>query len=124
MKEIIFKEKNFDKIQKILDDVQNRCTARTITIKDMEDYLKKAEAKLELPKKYLDGVKVLIDCNAQDFPRAYKYTPMSTYFCATYKSGSWRITDIDRGETEKIPVKIVLTQEAKDQILKKFEFCY
>lgn len=102
-----------------IDAEQKRCTARKLDAERLCRALREAEKKLDLPKRLLDGIIVSVDVNAQDFPKAYKYTPESTHFKATYKSGSWRVTDIWRGETSKSSrgTVVTLTEEAKAAIL-------
>lgn len=98
---------------------EGRATARTITPEEVVSALDIVERKLDLPKKHLDGVTVDIDYHAQDFPRAYKYTPESTHFCAVYKRGSWRVIDIYRATTRRASqaYKVDLTDAAKEAII-------
>ena len=81
-----------------IDAAEGRSTERTITAYDVIESLRSVENSLNIPKKHLEGVSVTIDVNAQRFPKAYRYTPESTIFSATWRKGSWRVTDIYRGE--------------------------
>lgn len=124
MKEIIFKESNFEKVQKELDNVQKLSKARTVSIKDIKEFLEKAVEKLGIPKKYMNGISVTIDVNDQDFPAAYSYTPESTIIQAVYKNSNWKITDIYRGRTRGAGKEICcrLTDEAKEKVLDKYKY--
>ncbi len=94
-------ERQFPKIQTALEEAQKRCTARTIDLADICEALDEIDKHFGLKKKDMEGLTVKVDCNAQDFPRAYKHTPESTVFSAYFKSGSWRIYNIYRDTTAK-----------------------
>lgn len=85
-----------------LEAVQKRCTARTIGLSDICHQLRRVNVTFGISKKAMDGLKVVVDCNAQDFPSAYKYNPESTLFTAHYKNGSWRIASIKRGTPHRL----------------------
>lgn len=108
-------------LSEAIDAEQKRCTSRKIEAKDVCKALAAVEEKLNLPKRLLNGVSVTIDCNAQDFPKAYKYTPESTIFQAAFKSGSWKVTDIFRGKTKELykGTHVELTDEAKAAIIER-----
>ena len=92
-----------------LDEVQSKCKVRTINALDVVSALFTVEEKLDISKKALDGVSVCIDLNAQDFPNAYKFTPESTVFYATFKGGHWSVTDIRREQTHRPSRAYVIT---------------
>lgn len=123
MKEIILKSANEDKLQAELDAVQKRTTERNITIDDIVSALLEIEEKLSIPKKSMNGIRVFVDCNAQSFPNAYKYTPKSTQFWAVYRNGSWRVDEIARYKvcSPSFRVQVQHTEESKKALLKRFE---
>ena len=102
-----------------IEEAQKRCTARTIDAFIVCRNLEEVERRLDLPKRALEGISVTVDPNAQDFPKAYKYTPESTVFSAVYKSGSWKITDVTREKTAKLfqGTRVTLTEEAKAEVI-------
>lgn len=102
-----------------IEEAQKRCTARTIDAYTVCRNLEEVERRLDLPKRALEGISVTVDPNAQDFPKAYKYTPESTVFSATYKSGSWKITEVTREKTAKLfqGTRVTLTEEAKAEVI-------
>lgn len=121
MKTINMKNENaMQKINEELDIIQAKSRVRTITAKDVKEWLEHVERTLSITKKALDGVKVIIDPNAQEFPSAYKYTPESTQFTATFKNGSWRIENIERARCGKIHCRIIHTEESRAAIIERF----
>lgn len=106
-------------LAKAINEAQKRCTSRKLDTEQLCRALREVERKLDLPKRLLEGVSVEIDVNAQDFPKAYKYTPESTIFQATFKSGSWKVTDIFRGKTKELykGTQVELTDDAKAAII-------
>lgn len=123
MKEIIIKIENKEKIEKMLNDVQEKSKVRIIYYKDIAAAIEKVENQLRLPKKYLNGVKISVDCNAQAFPRSYKYEPISSIFNAENRNGKWYLTDVYRGRCREQfnGYRIFLTNEAISQIIKRYE---
>lgn len=118
MKPININETNATKISGILESVQKRSKVRTITAEDIYRTVKEVEKHLGIPKKYLNGVCIHCDLNAQDFPNAYKYRPESTHFTAEYRSGTWKLTDVWRDTTERTKrVRISLTEEAEAKVI-------
>ena len=110
---------------KIIDAIQSaegRASARTILPWDIARKLNEIEDKLGIAKKALEGVSVDVDIHAQDFPKAYKYTPESTQFSAVFRGGSWRITNIERNSTRRYGREVVVTHtdESRKAILDRF----
>ena len=116
--EMAFKPER-DKLQAVLDSGQKRAKTRVIISIMVYDALTEIENKLGISKKALDGVKVYVDVNDQNFPKAYKYKPESTWFNAEFKRGTWYLTDVYRDETARLNRgKIVeLTEAAKTAVL-------
>ena len=117
------------KIQPTLDEVQKGARARTIDFGDMLYALGKVEKTIhgagwhKIPKKALEGTEVVIDCNAQTFPNAYKGIPESTFFSCRYHSGKWQVTAFWRGRTvsPRQGIKIKLSESAKAAIIAEIE---
>lgn len=84
---------NIEKLQTALDEVQARCTARTVTANNIAYILH--EIDMSIPKTRLNGTKVHWD-GAEKFPHAYKHTPESTHWWAENVNGRWYVTDIRR----------------------------
>lgn len=113
-----------EKLTRAIEDAEGRSTARTIDAKMVLNSLNEIEKKLNIPKRYLEGCTVYVDLNAQEFPKAYKYTPESTHYSSTYKNGSWRITEIWRGKTGNVRVKAEMTADAEQKILERYRRFY
>ena len=101
MKQILITVANAKKIKSVLDDVQKRTKVRKATVYDVYDFTVKLFDTVKVPKRLLDGVSVLCDTNAQDFPRAYKYTPESTIFKISVKNGKPYLADVSRGTCQR-----------------------
>lgn len=125
MKELKIKvnEANTGKIAAAIKEAEGRASARTINEYYVIDGLRRVENALEIPKKHMKGIKVVIDPHAQSFPNAYRYTPGSTQFSAEYNGKEWVLTGVWRGAcggcTQEFSVN--LTEEAKAAIIKSFE---
>lgn len=113
-------EKTINALQEAIKEAEGRATARKISYHDIFTRIEAVEGKLKITKKAMNGIKICCDPNAQDFPKAYKYTPESTHFVAEYKNGSWRITNIFRDVCGKHDIKIELTEEAEKAILENY----
>lgn len=116
---MLIKETNKAKIENAITAAEGRATARTITWKDIVYSLERLEKSLGIHKKDMIGITADIDYNAQDFPRAYKYTPESTHFKVTRKSGGWDLLSVYRDTTRRDGHKfhVTLTDAAKQAII-------
>lgn len=79
------------KLQNLLDEVQVRSKARTITVQNIRDALDR----IPVPKAHLDGTVVYWD-GGEKFPSAYKYVSVSTHWVAENVKGKWYITNVRR----------------------------
>lgn len=105
-----------------LDKVQARARVRTINAREVVRYLHNLEAHLNITKKALDGTSLRLDkYGSVRFPNAYKGTPESTIIEATYKSGSWRVTDIRRDRTGAgSDIELSLSETAKTALVERY----
>lgn len=122
MKPIVFKESNYPKIEDEIKAVEGKATARRITTALIAYEIAKIERELSIPKKYMKGVKAHVDYNAQSFPKAYKYTPVSTHVKLEHTGSYWKVVDIWRDECQISGREIVLTltEDAKSAIIAKY----
>lgn len=117
-------EKNKDRLQAILDDVQKRSRTRTVNVADFYDAVKRIEEYLDIPKNALDGVRAHVDIHAQTFPNAYHGTPESTQFEMIFEKRYWRVTRVWRAEVIQSfsrDVTMKLTDAARDAIAARFD---
>ena len=118
----LYNRRNVIKLKAELDRVQKRARVRTIKVRDVLYSLARLEKGLDVPKRCLEGLKVRIDCNAQDYAKAYNGIPYSTQFEAEYRNG-WKITAIERcearrnGKGHRVEI-IAISDEAKEKIFK------
>ena len=121
---IIINEHNRAKIEKALDEVQKRCTVRTIDYYDIVDELKDVNRQFSklCTKKAFENTEALIDVNGQIFPNSYKFSPYSTQFRAVYLKSKWRLTYIGRDfcKTYNQRWHISLSEPAKECILNEY----
>lgn len=110
------------KLSDAIKAAEGRAKERTADAVGILSAIGEIEKRLNITKKSLDGVKITVDINAQDFPRAYKYTPNSTIFEAVFRGGKWRITDIYRSRTHAAGrgTVVQLTEAAKAAIIANF----
>ena len=120
--EELSKRRNYHKLENELKIVQKGARVRTITAEKILRYLAYLEKSLHVPRRCLDGLRVRIDCNAQDYAKAYNGIPYSTQFEAEYRDG-WKITSIERcearrnGKGHRVEI-IAISDEAKEKIFK------
>lgn len=107
-------------IDEIIQSVEGRSSARTLKAWEIIEAIKRLEHELGIAKKDMIGIKASVDINAQTFPNAYKYTPMSTVFCIERRKSGWFVTNILRAECRKHRYNVTLTDEAKKAIVDKY----
>lgn len=115
------KRRNIIKLENELKIVQKGARVRTITAEKILRYLAYLEKSLHIPRRCLDGLMVRIDCNAQDYAKAYNGIPYSTQFDAEYHNG-WKITSIERCEAKRNGRKyrydiLAISNEAREKIV-------
>lgn len=95
---VIVNEKNQEKIEALIKEAEGRCKERTVTFSSVLKAIECIEYKYrDTKKKNWEGLVINCDVNAQDFPKAYKYTPRSTQFTLTRQGGKWRVSGFHRG---------------------------
>lgn len=119
--EELAKRRNIIKLNGELRTIQRGARVRTITAEKMLSALACLEMNLGVPRRYLNGMKVRIDCNAQDYAKAYNGIPYSTQFDAEYHNG-WKITSIERCEAKRNGRKhkydiLAISNEARAKIV-------
>ena len=104
-------------------EAEGRATARTLFPRTLLVKIEEIEDHFAVPKRSMEGLKIIVDCNAQNFPRAYNYTPESTLVELEFKKGSWRVTNIYRGKTHSAgsAVKVLfMPDEMKGELIEKY----
>lgn len=121
---IAITEKNSDRINEAIRKEEGRATARTVTAKDILKAVEDLEHKLGIRKKDMTNITAVIDVNAQDFPRAYKYTPYSTIVVIVRKKSGWNLVNVERDWTRSPKQKytVKLTPEAERAIIDSKRF--
>lgn len=119
--EELARRRNIIKLNGELRTIQKGARVRTITAEKILSALACLERNLGVPRRYLDGLRVRIDCNSQDYAKAYNGTPYSTQFEAEYHNG-WKITSIERCEAKRNGRKhkydiLAISNEAREKIV-------
>lgn len=96
MKAIYIEEKNKEKINNILQQVQKGARVRTITFEDVQKAGEVINEKWQAPKKHMRHCIVDVSPHAQTFPNCYNGIPMTTTFRLEYKTKGWYLVDVKR----------------------------
>jgi hypothetical protein len=117
---IVISEQNRQKINDFINEVEGRCTMRTITYDSVVQACEKIEKKLGIYKKDMEYVKFNVDIHAQNFPNAYKYRAESTHFIVERRGGKWRLVAVGRNYTRTYGHEFkceYMTEQTKNAII-------
>ena len=120
MKKSLGTESGRKAISSALDEIQKRCTVRTVTVEDMDRILEEVADRIGISKKALTGTKVYYT-GAEKFPNAYRHIPESTHFSAEYNGKAWVVLCVSR---DICPNRInnvgtQLSDTAKDAVMER-----
>lgn len=107
------------KLTEAIETVEGKAVVRKIDAQDIICALMEVNDFLSISKKAMVGTRVRIDCNAQNFPNAYKWVPQSTIFLAEFTKSGWTVTDIYRGTAMRKKVFMLMSDTAKEAYLNK-----
>lgn len=96
MKAIYIEEKNKEKINNILEQVQKGARVRTVTFSDVQKACETINEKWQAPKKHMRHCIVDVSPHAQSFPNCYHGIPMTTIFRLEYKTKGWYLVAVKR----------------------------
>ena len=118
---MLIKESNRNKIENMIVEAEGKAVTRKITYDNIAIAVERIEKELNVYKKDMIGVKASVDLNAQNFPKAYKYTPKSTHFEAIRKASGWDLKSVERNITrrEGHAYELDLPEHTKLAIIKK-----
>lgn len=85
-----------DELNAVIRESEGRARERKLTADQVLEAIREAEKAWNLPKKWLNGVKINVDIHAQNFSSRYKGIPESTQFAAEHRGGKWYLTGVDR----------------------------
>lgn len=109
--------KNADKVETALNDIQARTSARNIDPYVVAWGANTILEKFKIHKKDLNGCAFIVNYHAQVFPRAYKWTPESTFFKLEYVNNTWYLVNVWRDVCGKNEFSAILTETAKKAII-------
>lgn len=119
---IIINGNHTEKLAAALDTAQRRCTARTLTVHDVERVLEDTTARMGISRAAMNGTK-LHYTGGEKFPLAYRYRPESTHFEAEHNGRYWCITFVYRTTCPNSynNTKLILSDSARAAILSKLD---
>lgn len=113
-------EGSIGKIKTVLDDVQKKCSVRTISVDDIMYWIDMIEDDLNIPKTHLKDVVAHVMDGAQKFPNSYKYVPEGTGFSIKHNGKSWYLIEVDRENCNYSKrVSMFLPEEAKKALIER-----
>lgn len=110
-------------IDEIIRQAEGKARERRITAAEIVDCLVGITDDLNITKTALNGTRVSADLNAEDLPKAYKYTAKSTHFSALFDGGKWWLVGVGRGDLRRASKRLALTlsDTAKAAIIDRIE---
>lgn len=102
-----------------LKEAEGRATARTVTCENIIEDVQTIVKELRIAQSRLEGSSVILNHNAQTFPKAYKYTPEATLLDISFGKGkAVYIERIFRDRCANKKYLISLSESAKDAIIR------
>lgn len=119
---VAVKEANRQRIDDMLNKAQQRARARCVSAQEVFSMTAEIEMRLDIPKKYMTGIKATCNYHATRFPKAYGGDPEATEFKVVRTSQGWSLIEAYRAPCDDIRrVYLDLTEESKAAIIKKHE---
>jgi len=123
MNELKINLKNEEKVREAIERAEKKCSARLLSISQIESFVKDAEKKLKqlgITKKFWQGIKIQI--MPERVAMSYTYIPEGTTARLQYFSSGWFLVDVWRarcgccanGSYQR--AELTLTAEAKASI--------
>lgn len=104
-------------IDKTIKAVEGKARERTISATDVVSAVIAYIDYLNIPQKAMSQIKITIDCNSQDKPKAYKYKMMNTIVMVVRNGNHWWLSTIERAENQKHMYSVYLPPEAQKAII-------
>ena len=123
MKDIRIVDTNEHRINMAIKEAEGKATVRTIDYALMKQFLTEVERKYDISKRAMEGLYLKIDMNAQTFPKAYTYMPVSTIITVKYHNGAWVLHSISRDRTHmtnQAVIVITMPEATKQAIINRF----
>ena len=118
---IVIKWDNIERINEAIKQAEGRAKERRIKYENIDYAIFEIEKKLDIPRVAMLGIMVDIDCNAQKFPNAYKYTPESTHAVVKKTASGWNLIGVHRGVCRTKKFMVTLTEVAKQALIERCE---
>ncbi len=107
-----------------LNELQDRCQERLLSVESCGEYLKDVEEHLSLSKKAMTGTKVVVHATMEKLPHSYRYTANSTKAVFTFDGKHWRFVKAYRDRmvqrSNYFHSEIELSDLAKEGIISRY----
>lgn len=107
-----------------LNELQNRCEQRLLSVESCSEYLKKVERVLGVTKKAMTGTKVVVHATMEKLPNSYRYTANSTKAVFTFDGKHWRFVKAYRDrliqKTNAYHTELELSDSAQEAIIQMY----
>lgn len=118
-KKVIVNTSYSDVITDLISKSDGKARLRTVTYNQLQDAVDRLDTRLDLPKKYKEGIVATIDVNyfehySKEYRNAhYGYDAQSTKVVVMYYRGEWRLMEIYRDKCSDYMFVVRLTPEAE-----------
>lgn len=117
MRPLVIKKENSSRIEKVLDEVQEKSRVRTISADEILQACEELKKAYPIPWSALKGSVFTIDLNAQKFSGRYRGHPYSTVFDIKAMNGYFSLTEVSRWHCMESAINCHLSDSAKEEIL-------
>lgn len=116
MRPLVVKKENLSRVEKILDEVQEKSRVRTITEEEVLQACEELKKAYPIPWNALKGSVFTIDLNAQKFSGRYRGHPYSTIFSIKAMNGYFTLIEVSRWHCMESAINCHLSDSAKEAI--------
>jgi hypothetical protein len=119
-----FLKKDCKSLSDKLNELQNRCEERLLSVESCAEYLGYVEKHLGISKKAMTGTKVVIHATMEKLPHSYKYAANSTKAVFIFDGKHWRYLTAYRDQlvqkSNYFHCEIELSDSAKEGIVSRY----
>lgn len=116
MRHLVIKIENLSRIEKVLDEVQEKSRVRTISAEQVLQACEELKKAYSIPWITLKGSAFTIDLNAQKFSGRYRGHPYSTVFTIKAMNGYFSLIEVSRWHCMESAINCHLSDSAKEAI--------
>ena len=121
-----FKKKDEKALTAKLNELQERCKERLLSVEDCISRLNKVDSFLNITNKAMTGTKVIVHSDMQQLPKCYKYQANSTKAVFVYDGRHWCFVSAYRNRMIQKGIgyhcEIEMSDTAREAVLKRYTF--